>query len=220
MIDKKFCEKVSSASLGGYDVKYNTWDLCERAIKEGIQGDFVECGVYKGAHPMIMAEVCKRMGEERTIRLFDSFVGVPKVRQKRDLVEEKAYGKSLELESSGVALATVEHCKMAFRYNDVPLDNCEFHVGWFQDTVPFTDWPKIAVLRLDVDLLESNEICVRNLYPKLQKGGYFITDDYGKDGTGTADIWRAEFERLIPAFKKLEIHQVENESGTAWWQKI
>jgi len=84
MIDKVFCDRVSSASLGGYEVKYNTWELCELAIQNGIEGDFAEAGVYKGSHPMIMAEVALRNNDNRKIHLYDSFEGVPKARQERD----------------------------------------------------------------------------------------------------------------------------------------
>lgn len=222
MIDKAFCDKVSEASLGGFDVKYNTWDLCERVIEDGLTGDFAECGVYKGAHPMIMAEVARRNNDNRKIHLFDSFEGVPKVTAERDQNEIVAYGESEVLESSGVAYAEMKHCKDAFRANDAPLDNCVFHPGWFQDVIPFSNWPQLSILRLDVDLLESNEICFYYLYPKLQIGGYFITDDWGHNNTGTADIWRTEFKRLMRwmGYEMPEVHQVENEDGTAYWKKV
>lgn len=227
-IDKTFCQKVSSASLGGYDVKYNTFELATRAILEGIQGDFVEAGTYKGAHPMIMAEVARRHVDNRKIHLYDSFEGVPKVNEIRDLPEARTYGHAEDgkLESSGDSLATIQHVKDAFIANGAPLENCVFHPGWFQYTLvnEYTngELPKIALLRLDVDLLASNEVCMVYLYNQLVSGGYFITDDWGKDNTGTADLWREEFRRL---FKKYDwewpeqIFQVENESGTAWWKK-
>ncbi len=218
MIDREFCEKVSSASLGGYDVKYNTWELCERAIREGIQGDFVEAGTYKGAHPMIMAKVASLFDPTRHIHLYDSFDGVPKVTSECDEVEAKAYGKSDKLESSGVAYATVEHTKNAFLANRAPLDNCIFHKGWFQDVLPNEEIPIIAVLRLDVDLMESNDICMEYFYPKLVKGGFFITDDWGK---AEDSPWKQVFYDKIKelGFKKPRPATIKNEPGTAWWQK-
>lgn len=223
-VDKQFCDRVASAGLGGLDVKYNTWDLCERAILEGVSGDFVEAGTYKGSHPMIMAEVARRHGDDRKIHLYDSFEGVPRVREARDDVEAKTYGHSESggMESSRDSYASIEHVKAAFNANGAPLTNCIFHAGWFQNVLPFEEIPEIAVLRLDVDLLESNELCMRYLYPKLKSGGYFITDDYGRDNTGTADTWRAEFIRLLEDMgfeQPKQITQVENESGTAWWKK-
>ena len=225
MVDKKFCRRVSSASLGGYDVKYNTWDLCERAIKEGLKGDFAEAGVYKGSHPMIMAEVAKRWLDDRLIHLFDSFEGVPRVRQERDRPEAKTYGfaEDNELVSDGNAMGTIPDCENAFRDNGADLKNCRFHKGWFQETLPVVDWPDFSVLRFDVDLLESNELCFKYLYSKLEKGGYFITDDWGHPGSGTRETWQAEFKRLLQIFdtdiNDLIITEVEGQESTAWWQK-
>jgi len=218
MIDKEFCDKASSASLGGYEVKYNTWDLCEKAIDEEIPGDFAEAGVYKGTHPMIMAKVASLKDPSRRIHLYDSFDGVPKVREERDDVEISAYGKSEDgdLISSGVAYASVEHTIQAFNANNAPLDMCVFHKGWFQDVLPNEQIPILSVLRLDTDLLESNEICMKYLYPRLSPGGYFITDDFSNE------IWENEYYRIIKelGFKKPEVFKVKGQETTAWWKKI
>ncbi len=226
MIDKRFCTRVSSASLGGFGVKFNTWDLCERAIKEGVKGDFAEAGVYKGSHPMIMAEVAKRWGDSRKIHLFDSFEGVPRVREERDMPEAKTYGiaENNELVSDGNALGTIADCQNAFRDNGADLKNCVFHKGWFQDVLPNMEIPPFAVLRFDVDLLESNEVCFKYLYSKLSVGGYFITDDWGHPNSGTRELWEAEFGRLLKEqgedIKNLEIIEVDDQPSTAWWKKI
>jgi hypothetical protein len=53
-----------------------------------------------------------------------------------------------------------------------------FHEGWFQDTLPTIPIGKIALLRLDVDFVESLDLCLEHLYPKLVKGGWFVCDDY------------------------------------------
>ena len=221
MINKAFCRKVSSASLGGYDVKYNTWDLCERAIKEGIPGDFVEAGTYKGSHPMIMAEVAKLYDPSRRIHLYDSFDGVPKVREEKDEVEVKTYGKSEDgsLQSSGNAFASIQHTKDAFAANDACLNNCIFHKGWFQDVLPNEDIPIIAVLRIDVDLMESNDICMDYFYPKLSMGGYFITDDWGK---AKDSPWKQVFYDKVKelGFGQPDPTVIHNEPGTAWWKKV
>jgi effector-binding domain-containing protein len=37
---------------------------------------------------------------------------------------------------------------------------------------------KIAFLRLDGDLYESTEVCLRYLAHKVSKGGYIVIDDY------------------------------------------
>jgi hypothetical protein len=41
-------------------------------------------------------------------------------------------------------------------------------------------------LRLDGDLYESTEICLKYLYPKVSVGGVVIIDDYALDGAKMA----------------------------------
>lgn len=229
MINKEFCEAVTSVSLGGIDVKYNTWELCERAINENIPGDFVEAGVYAGTHPMIMAKVASLYDKNRKIHLFDSFEGVPKVRQERDKLHSVPYDQygnrtvlTDKLESCGTCIQSVENVKNHFKNFGVPLDNCIFHKGWFQETLPKTEIPILSVVRLDVDLLESNEICMRYMYPKLSMGGFLITDDWGAGDPYCEHPWRQHFYDLIHelGFNKPEVIPVQNQTSTAWWRKI
>ena len=57
-------------------------------------------------------------------------------------------------------------------------DQVEFVKGWFKDTMPGIGIKKLAVLRLDGDLYESTWDVICSLYPRLQRGGYLIVDDY------------------------------------------
>ena len=54
-----------------------------------------------------------------------------------------------------------------------------FLEGWFRDTMPTAPIDRLAVLRLDCDLYESNTQVLEALYPKVSDGGYVIVDDYG-----------------------------------------
>ncbi len=56
----------------------------------------------------------------------------------------------------------------------------EFHVGWFQDTVPIstTKLKSIALLRLAGDWYASTQVCLEHLYPRLSPGGVLVLDDY------------------------------------------
>ncbi len=54
----------------------------------------------------------------------------------------------------------------------------EFLPGWFEDTLPTCPVERLAVLRIDGDLYESNWACMTFLYPKVSPGGFVILDDY------------------------------------------
>ena len=47
-----------------------------------------------------------------------------------------------------------------------------------RDTLPSAPVKSLAVLRLDGDLYESTMDALTHLYPRLEKGGYAIIDDY------------------------------------------
>jgi len=67
-----------------------------------------------------------------------------------------------------------------FHRATLDADRVEFHVGWFQDTVPVAaeNLGPIAVLRLDGDWYASTQVCLQHLYPLLSRGGILILDDY------------------------------------------
>jgi hypothetical protein len=52
-------------------------------------------------------------------------------------------------------------------------------VGKVEDTIPADIPEKIALLRLDTDWYESTKHELIHLFPRLQKGGVLIIDDYG-----------------------------------------
>ena len=59
------------------------------------------------------------------------------------------------------------------------LKNIKYIKGKVEDTLKFEIPEKIALLRLDTDWYESTKIELETLFPKLQKGGLLIVDDYG-----------------------------------------
>lgn len=73
---------------------------------------------------------------------------------------------------------------------------CEFHKGWFAETLPALETPALDVVVLDVDLLESTRVCLRQLVRRLAPGGVLFTLDGQLRAThdllGSAAFWRDE----------------------------
>lgn len=71
-----------------------------------------------------------------------------------------------------------------------------FHKGWFADTLPVLEAPPLDVVLLDVDLVESTRVCLRQLVPRLAPGGVLFTLDGQLRAThellGSAAFWRDE----------------------------
>jgi hypothetical protein len=162
--------------------------LCE-AVKyihdKNIEGDIVECGVWKGGSMMAVAETLLRSGDSsRNLYLFDTFEGMSPPTHK----DVDFWGKTAEslLERSDVMIensvwcrATLEMVKSAIYSVGYPSEKIHFCKGMVEQTVPLSAPDKIALLRLDTDWYESTKHEMEHLFPRLSKGGVLIIDDYG-----------------------------------------
>ena len=167
----------------GYHRLANAWDLVGRIQEEGIVGDIVECGVWKGGCSALMAERTRQFKPQRTSWLFDSFEELPKPSQ-----EKKSMAKEYTSSSSEGNLATIGRCESPLTtvkellFTKLQLDSCWINIinGHFQDTLPETSQAigQIALLRLDGDSYDFTMVCFENLYEKVAPGGYIILDDY------------------------------------------
>jgi len=148
-----------------------TQTACKYVNEQGIAGVFVEAGTAWGAHGCIMSEF------KRPVHLFDSFDGIPEY-DERDIEFTQSWGASGgdKRTSSGITVCKLEDVRMTMeRY--IPLNNINFHKGWFCDTLPrFKE--KISVLRLDCDIYHSYMDCFKYLLPLLEPGGILIIDDF------------------------------------------
>jgi len=86
------------------------------------------------------------------------------------------------------------------------IDVCEFHKGWFADTLPAVTRPLDVVL-LDVDLVASTRTCVKFLYPRLRPGGVLFSQDGHLEATVAllrdARFWRDDVGVEPPAIRGL-----------------
>ena len=147
----------------------------ETAIHEGILGDFIETGVWKGGSCILMKGLLRAADDRtRTVWVADSFQGLPKPEVSEHPLDE---GDSL-FEHSELAIP-VEQVKANFRRYGLLDDRVKFLPGWFCDTLPSAPIERLAILRLDGDMYESTIDALNSLYHKLQPGGFCIVDDYG-----------------------------------------
>jgi len=138
-----------------------------------VKGDVVECGVWRGG---MSAGLARLLGSGRKYYLFDSFEGLPPAKE-IDGVE------AIKWQEDAGSATYFDNCKaeMEFAQKAMQATGAEFELvkGWFSDTLPgFKPRGEIAVLRFDGDWYESTMDCFQNLYPKLNKGGLILIDDY------------------------------------------
>jgi O-methyltransferase len=158
-------------------------EVCIRdVLRQGVPGDFVETGVWRGGASIFMRAVLKVYGDtQRTVWLADSFQGLPKPNSERypaDAGDESWKNAALAI--------PVEEVKANFCKYGLLDEQVRFLVGWFRDTLPTAPIDKLAVLRLDGDMYESTFDALTHLYPKLSPGGFAIIDDYAIPGCQAA----------------------------------
>jgi O-methyltransferase len=137
-----------------------------------LNGCIVECGVWRGG----MSAGMGALFPDKKVYLFDSFEGLP---QAKEIDGEAAMAWQSNTESDGY----YDNCKaeMDIAKQAMELSGADFKLikGWFNETLPVTNVEEpIAVLRLDGDWYDSTMDCLKQLYPKVIKGGIVILDDY------------------------------------------
>lgn len=147
----------------------------ETVVREGVPGDLIEIGVWRGGATILMRAVLRVYGiTDRRVWVADSFAGVPPPDAERFTADS---GDRLHAQP---ALAVdLEEVRANFAAYGLLDDQVRFLPGWFRDTLPTLSQERWAVIRLDGDLYESTMQGLEHLYPALSTGGYLIVDDYG-----------------------------------------
>jgi hypothetical protein len=182
--------------INGYTMigtkRLNNIQYCiEEIVKNGVEGDFIETGVWRGGACIFAKTLFDILGENRKVWVADSFEGLPK--PNTELYPEDAGDDLYSLEQLRISLEQVQN---NFKHFDLLDDNVKFLKGWFKDTLPTAPIERLAIVRLDGDMYESTMDCLTNLYHKLSPGGFIIIDDYG----------------VIPACKKA-VHDYRDKHG-------
>ena len=181
----------------------------ETVIREGVKGDLIETGVWRGGACILMRAVLAAYGiEDRKVFVADSFEGLPKPDPKRFPVDQ---GDRHHMAS--YLAVSQEDVENNFKKYNLLDDKVVFLKGWFKDTLPKAPIEKLAILRLDGDMYGSTWDALSNLYPRLSEGGFCIIDDYGLEGCKRAvDDYRAQ-HMINTVIKKADL------TGCIYWRK-
>ena len=173
------CEKHTMTTKGAM---YELYKAVQYVIKSKINGDFVECGVWKGGSVMLIALTLIELKEtNRDIYLYDTFEGMSEPTEAdRPLSNESVDAKTIMNKRKIVkAISPLDEVKRNISSTNYPIERIHFVKGKVEDTIPGIIPREIALLRLDTDWYESSMHELIYLYPILIKNGVLILDDYG-----------------------------------------
>lgn len=166
---------IYAESMIGYKRLSNVQYCVEDVLKNKIEGDLMETGVWRGGTVIFMRAILKAFDiTDRIVWAADSFEGLPKPN-----VEKYAADKNDIFYTYNELKVSLEQVKENFRKYGLLDEQVRFLKGWFRDTLPSAPVDKLAILRLDGDMYESTIDALANLYPKLSTGGFVIIDDWG-----------------------------------------
>lgn len=150
-----------------------------------IEGDVVECGVWKGGSSMIVAKKMKELQKHpsRKLYMYDTYEGMNE--PTAEDVQYDGQGAKNMLDTSDKfhdqiwCYSALDEVKANMQKTGINMEQVVFVEGKVEDTIPNTIPEKIALLRLDTDWYESTLHEMNHLFPLLVKGGILIIDDYG-----------------------------------------
>ena len=140
------------------------------------EGDFVECGVYRGFSSAVAARCVDFAGTEKNWSLYDTFAGSPQDRLAPGDQNPAVYQ----------APNLYEDCVRRF----APYPNIHVIRGSVPEVLKDKAPAKVAFLHLDMNSADAEDGALRFFYERLSTGAMVLFDDYG---------WRVYREQKLVA---------------------
>lgn len=156
--------KIRHQTIVTEDRCYIIHQFCRHCA--GIEGDYAECGVYKGGTAFLIADTLINNNiQDKVVHLFDTFTGMPTIANDDPSGLTEGYFGDTSLD------AVKDYLRL------FPL--VVFHPGVIPETFKALDGKRFAFVHIDVDLYQSVKDCCEFFYEQLSSGGVMIFDDYG-----------------------------------------
>lgn len=184
----------------------------EDILKNNIEGDLIEAGVWRGGASIFMKAILKAYGDnERIVWVADSFKGLPPPNTEKYPQDKGDIFYKVDFLS-----VSLEEVKDNFKSYNLLDNRVKFLVGWFKDTLPKAPMKKLSLVRCDGDMYESTVDILTNLYDKLSVGGYIIIDDY---------YFINSCKEAVDDFRKInnikdKIYDITDIRGGIYWKKL
>ena len=176
MEDEWFMDCYNSAVKEGLAVSdkihWRAHVACWAGFKAmGLEGDFVECGVYKGFLSKIVMDYIKFRDSSKNFYLLDTYEGVSeKYLTKKEREKILFWGYDL--------CSSYEDVKKTFK----DYKNVKIIKGTVPDTLVEVNSDKIAYLSIDMNCTMPEIAAAEYFWDKLVEGAVVLLDDYGHSG--------------------------------------
>jgi len=179
-------DSVRPYSMTTVERLYALWSSVRYLLDAGIDGDFVETGVWRGGSMMLVAREILRAGAApRQLWLYDTFTGLPRPNAELDVdvLGNRAIdgwqARNLDGDNSVWAYADETEVRRNMASTGYPAERLRFVAGKVEATIPTQAPDHIAMLRIDTDWHVSYAHVLNTLYDRVVPGGVVLFDDYG-----------------------------------------
>jgi O-methyltransferase len=175
MRDKKFLTAFAEAEkyLLAPGMYWRTYVICWAANKgRSIEGDFVECGVFKGGFAKAVTSYTEFSNiADKKYYLFDTYTGLAeKYSSEKEKKREKDYHR-YETDYFDEAKRNFESFK-----------NVVLVKGMVPETLLSVEINKVAFLSIDMNSAIPEKHALEHFWDKLSSGAVIVLDDYGFNG--------------------------------------
>ena len=134
-----------------------------------LTGNIIEFGIYKGYTFNLLMDF---FGENYNYSGYDSFIGLSEPHHINDNVFYNGCHKSNLSYAKNKVIRYLQSNANYEKYN------IKLYEGYVSETVPHNLPDEICFAHVDLDLYEPTLHILRNIIPRMVKGGIIIIDDY------------------------------------------
>lgn len=175
---------------------YTVYKTIRYISENNIDGDIVECGVFRGRMVAVIMETLNQCNDlNRNIYLYDTFQGMTPGTD-IDYQVFSSDGKKIRMQK-GENYCDINQVRKNLSNFKYQKEKIVFEKGDVKFTLNSNVPNKIALLRLDTDFYESSLIELEKLYDKVNLNGFVIYDDYGH--------WMGQYKATNEFFNKKKL---------------
>ena len=133
-----------------------------------VEGDFVECGVFKGFCSGLILSYLDFQNLPRQAYLYDTFEGLP---EKTSTEQERLHWDYTKYDPEAIYNGV---CEKFAAFNNVKIVR-----GIVPDSFAEASPAKIAFLHIDMNSEQAEMLALEYLFDKVTPGGFIVFDDFG-----------------------------------------
>jgi O-methyltransferase len=164
-----------------YERMFALYGAVRHVHRQGIEGAFVECGVWRGGSSMLAALTLDALGDhDRPLYLYDTFAGMTEPTPEDGAVARTRWDeRRIDADHHPWAYASREEVEHNLREAGIDTSRFRLIQGPVEETIPANLPDRIALLRLDTDWYESTKHELVHMFDLVPPGGIVLLDDYG-----------------------------------------